>query len=189
MSSFSSGLAPRCAVVMMLTYLLLLLRICSLMSPRDNKLRESKEDGFTRSLCILHHLIHHSLNICCYFWENLDLIIYYQVSKCLINIWKKSYNLKILILYFFLIFIYLFIYFYFTILVLPHINMNPPRAYACSPSWTPSHHPPRTIPPGHPSAPAPSILYRTCTGDSFLIWYYTWLCGRGQFGGTALRHV
>ena len=32
-----------------------------------------------------------------------------------------------------------------------------------------SHLPPRTIPPGHPSAPAPSILYRTWTGDSFLI--------------------
>ena len=37
----------------------------------------------------------------------------------------------------------------------------------------PSHLPPRTIPLGHPSAPAPSILYRTWTGDSFLIWYYT----------------
>ena len=33
--------------------------------------------------------------------------------------------------------------------------------------------PPCTIPPGHPSAPAPSILYWTLTGDSFLIWYYT----------------
>ena len=37
----------------------------------------------------------------------------------------------------------------------------------------PSHLPPRTIPPGHPSAPAPRLLYRTWTGDSFLIWYYT----------------
>ena len=38
---------------------------------------------------------------------------------------------------------------------------------------SPSHIPPRTIPLGHPSAPAPRILYRTWTGDSFLIWYYT----------------
>ena len=37
----------------------------------------------------------------------------------------------------------------------------------------PSHPPPRTIPPGHPSAPAPRILYQTWTGNSFLIWYYT----------------
>ena len=37
----------------------------------------------------------------------------------------------------------------------------------------PSLLPPHTIPLGHPSAPAPSILYRTWTSDSFLIWYYT----------------
>ena len=36
-----------------------------------------------------------------------------------------------------------------------------------------SHLPPCTIPPGHPSAPAPRLLYWTWTGDSFLIWYYT----------------
>jgi len=63
-------------------------------------------------------------------------------------------------------FIYLFIFitiiiflFYNIVLVLPYINMNLPRVYTCSPSWTPSHLPPRTIPPGHPSAPASSILY------------------------------
>ena len=37
----------------------------------------------------------------------------------------------------------------------------------------PSHLPPHTIPLGHPSAPAPSFLHQTWTGDSFLIWYYT----------------
>ena len=58
-------------------------------------------------------------------------------------------------------------------MVLPHINMNPPRAYTCSPSWTPLPYPSRTIPPGHPSAPVPRILYWTWTGDSLLIWYYT----------------
>ena len=36
----------------------------------------------------------------------------------------------------------------------------------------PSHLPPHTIPPGHPSASVPSILYRTWTGNSFHIWYY-----------------
>ena len=37
------------------------------------------------------------------------------------------------------------------------------------PILNPHHLPPRTIPPGHPSAPAPSILYQTWTGDSFLM--------------------
>ena len=39
----------------------------------------------------------------------------------------------------------------------------------------PSHLPPCTIPLGHPSAPAPSILYHALNldGDSFHIWYYT----------------
>ena len=38
----------------------------------------------------------------------------------------------------------------------------------------PSHFPPRTIPLGRPSAPAPtSIMHRTWTGNSFHIWYYT----------------
>ena len=40
---------------------------------------------------------------------------------------------------------------------------------------SPSHLRPHTIPLGHPSAPAPSILYPASnwTGNSFLIWYYT----------------
>ena len=35
----------------------------------------------------------------------------------------------------------------------------------CSPSWTPSHLPPYTIPLGHPSAPAPSTLYHVLNLD------------------------
>ena len=60
-------------------------------------------------------------------------------------------------------------------MVLPYINMNPPRVCTCSPSWIPSHLPPRTIPLGHPSAPAPSILYHAQNLDwrFFHIWYYT----------------
>ena len=62
-----------------------------------------------------------------------------------------------------------------TVLVLPYINMNLPRVYTCSPSWTP----PST------SLPIPSlwvisvhqpqascIMHQTWTGDSFHIWYY-----------------
>ena len=61
-------------------------------------------------------------------------------------------------------------------LVLPYINMHPPRVYTCSPSWTP---PPTSLPipslwviPVH-QPQASCILHRTWTGDSFHIWYYT----------------
>ena len=49
---------------------------------------------------------------------------------------------------------------YFTILswFLPYIDMNQPRVYMCSSSWTSSHLPPHPIPQGRPSAPAPSAL-------------------------------
>ena len=50
-------------------------------------------------------------------------------------------------------------------MVLPYINMNLPRVYTCSPSWTPSHLPPHPIPLGHPSTPAPSTLYHALNLD------------------------
>ena len=43
--------------------------------------------------------------------------------------------------------------------------MIPPWVYTCSQSWTPSHLPPHTIPLGHPSASAPSILYHASNLD------------------------
>ena len=70
-----------------------------------------------------------------------------------------------------LLFIYLLYFFkfyfifklYITVLVLPNIKTNPPQVYTCSPSRTPL--PPRTIPLGHPSAPAQSILYHALNLD------------------------
>ena len=47
--------------------------------------------------------------------------------------------------------------------------MNLPRVNTCSPSWTPSHLPPRTIPLGHPCAPAPSILYHASNLDWWFV--------------------
>ena len=62
-------------------------------------------------------------------------------------------------------------------MVLPHINMNPPRIHTRSPPWTP------LLPPACPTPPlrvipvhqprASRIMHRTWTGDSFHIWYYT----------------
>ena len=48
--------------------------------------------------------------------------------------------------------------------------MNPPWVYTCSPEC-PSHLPPCTIPLGHPSAPAPSILYHVSNLDWRFISY------------------
>ena len=67
--------------------------------------------------------------------------------------------------------IFFFFLLYNIVLVLPYINMHPPRVYTCSPSWTP---PPTSLPipslwviPVHQSQ-ASCILHWTWTGDSFL---------------------
>ena len=75
----------------------------------------------------------------------------------------------------FLNFYFYFILLYNTVLVLPYIDMNPPRVYMSSQTWT-------RLPPPSPyhlsgssqctSPQASCILYQTYTGDSFLIWYY-----------------
>ena len=61
---------------------------------------------------------------------------------------------------------YIFFNFYFysillynTVLVLPYIDMNPPRVYMRSQHEPPSHLPSHNIPLDHPHAPAPSMLY------------------------------
>ena len=64
----------------------------------------------------------------------------------------------------------LFILLYNIVLVLPYIDLNLPRVYMCSPSWTP---PPTSlpipslwvIPVHHPQAPC--TMHWTCTGNSF----------------------
>ena len=69
-----------------------------------------------------------------------------------------------------------FFYFYFillynTVLVLPYIDMDPPRLYMCSQIWTPSHLLPHNISLGHPHAPAPSILYPVSNIDWRIVSY------------------
>ena len=50
-------------------------------------------------------------------------------------------------------FYFYFILLYNTVLVLPYIDMNPPRVYMRSQHEPPSHLPPHNIPLGHPHAP------------------------------------
>ena len=78
--------------------------------------------------------------------------------------------------FFFIINLLVFFFLLYNIvLVLPHINMNLPRVYMCSQSRTPFLLPTNTIPPGHPSAPAPSILHPALNLDwqfvSYMILY------------------
>ena len=74
---------------------------------------------------------------------------------------------------FFLFFFLIFFLLYNTVLVLPYIDMNPPWVYMSSQPWTPL--PPYIISLGHPSAPAPSILYPASNLDwrfvSYMILY------------------
>ena len=70
-------------------------------------------------------------------------------------IWNKFNK----ILYFFLILIFTFILLYNTVLVLPYIDMNPPRVYMSSQSWTP-------LPPPTPYDLSESS---TCTSPKHLV--------------------
>ena len=69
---------------------------------------------------------------------------------------RKSINVFLFLIY---------LLFYFIVLVLPYIDLNLPWVYMCSPSWTLLPDPPHPIPLGHPSAPAPSILYHASNLD------------------------
>ena len=50
-------------------------------------------------------------------------------------------------------------------MVLPYIDMDPPRVYMCFPILNPSHLIPHLIPVGYPSAPAPSTMYHALNLD------------------------
>ena len=91
-------------------------------------------------------------------------------------IWHRAY-ICICSFYWFLKFYDLFINFYFTILYwFCHRSTWICHGCTCVPnSEPPSHLPPHTIPLGHPSAPAPSILYPALNLDwqfvSYMILY------------------
>ena len=101
----------------------------------------------------------------------LFLLLHLFISSlCLVHFLKTTISSE---LHFFCL-TFCFILLYNTVLVLPYINMNPPRVYMSSQSWTP---PPTSLPipslwviPVH-QPHASCILHRTETGDLFLTWY------------------
>ena len=94
-------------------------------------------------------------------------------------LWVAEYRLGYIECFCFLFFYFIFIYFKWRLIILQYCIGSATHQHESAmgihvfPILIPSHLPPRIIPLGHPSAPAPSILYWTWTGDSFLIWYYT----------------
>ena len=97
-------------------------------------------------------------------WQKVNSFLFFFAVK------KVGYNI-----FFFLPMVTFF--FHFTILYwFCHTSTWICHGCTCvSNSETPFHLPPHTISLGHPSAPAPSILYPASNLDcnSFLIWYYT----------------
>ena len=95
-------------------------------------------------------------------WRMWDLSFLARDQTCTPCIGQRSLNhwtaREIPKKFFIFIFYLFFKKFYNIVLVLPYINMNPPRVYTCSPYWTPLDLPPHPIPLGHPSAPSLSTL-------------------------------
>ena len=74
---------------------------------------------------------------------------------------------------------------------MPNINMNPPQVYHVPHPEPSSLLPPCTIPLGHPSAPAPSILYYASNLDWRFISYmilYIFQCHSPKSSPLSLSH-
>ena len=100
--------------------------------------------------------------------HGMDLIFTILSSFCII---KHELWHMLLFFYYFFNFYFYFILLYNTVFVLPYIDMNPPRVYMRSQTWTPLPPPSHNISLGHPRAPAPSMLYPASDIDG-----QTWLC-------------
>ena len=88
--------------------------------------------------------------------------IYFGVVGVLIGKTTLFFFSFLIIIIFYFLFIFLL---YNIVLVLPYIDMNPPRVYMFSPSWTSSHLPPHPVPLSYPNAPALSALYHASNLD------------------------
>ena len=109
-------------------------------------------------------LVHpHSVFICIriflFFWKLLGRFYFFIFLFAFFSVFILLFLTYPNLCFCFLTFYFYFILLYNTVLVLPYIDMNPPRC-TCDPKHEPpSHLPPHNIPLGHPRAPAPSVLY------------------------------
>ena len=99
---------------------------------------------------------------------------YLLLTPCFVFInWKlQSHSFPVLyissffsnssLFFFFITISYFFFLLYNIVLVLPYINMHPPRVYMCSPSWTPLPPPSPYNPSGSFQCNSPKIPVTTC---------------------------
>ena len=112
--------------------------------------------------------IHHGVGIGGRFFSRIDMYSGYRIiipghnasssraicglKECLIHSQNCKHSF----------FFFNFILLYNTVLVLAYIDMNPPRVYMSSQTWTPSHLPPHIIPPDHPHSFKWSEVAQSC---------------------------
>ena len=116
-------------------------------------------------------------------WRMWDLSFLARDQTCTPCIGQRSLNhwtaREIPKKFFIFIFYLFFKKFYHIVLVLPYINMNPPRVYTCSPSWTPFPPPSPPHPSGSSLAPALSTLSHASNLDWWSVSHmilYTFQC-------------
>ena len=86
--------------------------------------------------------------------------------------WCPKFRIECLciFLFYFILFIYYFLL-YNIVLVLPYINMQPPRVYTCSPSWTPLPPPSPYHPSGSSQCTSPKLPV-SCIQPGLAIWMF-----------------
>ena len=103
----------------------------------------------------------------------LDFLAVQNMVKNCLTTWEQKKKKRVFVV----VVVFFFLLLYNTELVLPYIDMNLPRVYMSSQTWTSprTNLSPYIISLGHPSAPAPSILYPTLNLDwrfvSYMILY------------------
>ena len=70
---------------------------------------------------------------------------------------RGSFILKFYFIFFCILLLLLLFLLYNVVLVLPYINMHPPRVYTCSPSWTPLSPPSPYHPSGSSQCTSPKL--------------------------------